>query len=113
MIELTNSKSTLKKSGKACSTESTTMRYGAQQKQAISAQLQEEMGNISKKWETTLNAFDEQAKQQLDELKMKQDSQKNKLIEECNNMTESIPIHMSSETLKLKKAEEELAKQGK
>jgi hypothetical protein len=71
------------------------------------------MDNISKKWESTLNAYDDQAKQQLEDLRIKHENEKNKLIDECNKMTENIPLHISSETLKLKKAEEELAKQGK
>ena len=71
------------------------------------------MNKISQKWELNLQNYDDQTIQQLQELESKQLEEKKKMEQEFEEMLENIPVHVSSETLKLKKAEEELAKQGK
>jgi hypothetical protein len=73
--------------------------------------LQEEYNAIIIKWEEKENTYDETIKSELEKINENQLQRRNDIIENYKN---SKPIiHPSNETLRLKKAEEGLAKQGK
>ncbi len=73
--------------------------------------MQEEYNAIITKWEEKENAYDETIKSELEKINENQLQRRNEIIENYKN---SKPIvHPSNETLRLKKAEEGLAKQAK